>query len=80
MNSFKKLNEKEKYIKYKSAKNAFLFETFALFIWSMWSDFGQSTSKGQMISWQNFIMIFGVAVYVLSNIYYSEKLKNEQNK
>lgn len=78
MKIFKKMNEKEKYINYKSAKNAFLFDTFALFIWSIWSNFGQSTSKGQ-ISWQTTIMVLGVAIYVFSNKYYSEKMNDEQN-
>jgi low affinity Fe/Cu permease len=71
-----KSDEKEKYINYKSAKNGFVFYAVALLIWSIYSQF---TSKGH-ISWQTTIMTCGVAVFLISRVYYSQKMNDEQNK
>jgi low affinity Fe/Cu permease len=68
--------EKEKYINYKSAKNGFAFYVVALLIWSICSQFTSEKHD----SWQTTIMSVGVTVFLISRVYYSQKMNAEQNK
>lgn len=73
---FSKLDEKEKFLNYKSANNAFLFYAVTGFIWSIYS---QITTK-ETISWQHTIWLCGIVVFLFSRLYYNEKKSKEENK
>jgi uncharacterized membrane protein YeiB len=76
MKFFKKLNEKEKFLNYKSAHNAFLFYAVVGLILSIYSQINPK----EAINWQHTVWLCVMVVFMWSRLYYSQKADNEKNK
>ncbi|SMG23538.1 hypothetical protein [Paenibacillus aquistagni] len=66
---FRKADEMEKYQNEKSAKNAFMFYTTALLIWSLYDFF----AKGEA-GWQSTILLIGSAIFFWTRVVYNRKM------
>nr|WP_027091558.1 hypothetical protein [Cohnella thermotolerans] len=66
----RKADEMEQYQNDKSAKNAYLFFTVALLVWSFIDFF----KKGQT-GWEFTILLIGNAIFLGSRVFYKRKMR-----